>query len=195
MAGIVDLQLRMEFYRQDQAEFPQILAAAHLDNWENTYAANLGPLVGRRGARAKNDYNQWRTTLPYLGSLTVWCICGHPSAPGNPHVQRTDHSNGGQNLRRDPDDIHFFQQESVRDTVRALFPWPAIQARRNGVYIRYMAMIDRLEHKTYLVKLVWNHAIQSDHITVNIQKYNVAPHVQEPDVDAIARQFQDLGFE
>ncbi len=75
-----------------------IAALLELDqnNFNNTYAATLEELVGKNQDWADNRYNQWRTVMPFLGSLAVWTLSGKAFSPGNPHVRNSDHSaNGG----------------------------------------------------------------------------------------------------
>ena len=184
----------MEYYRQDHEGFGAIMTALTPNNWANlAFAANLGPLLGRRGHRGNNDYNQWRTVLPYLGSLAVWCLSGQPSAPGNPHVRRTDHTNNRQNVHHNLD-LTAAEKEGIRNTVRSLFPFPEVQERRNGIYTKYMAVINRPERRTYLYIIKWNHGALADHITVTLRAYDAAPPGHVPDMNGLDQQFRRLGF-
>ena len=184
----------MEYYRQDHAGFVDILAALTRRRWtREAVAANLGPLLGRRGHRGNNDYNQWRTVLPYLGSLAVWCLSGQPSAPGNRHVNRTDHTNNGQNVHLNLN-LTDTQKEGIRNTVRSLFPYPEVQEQRNRLYTKYMVIIDRPQTRTYLFILKWNHGVHADLITITLRVYRAAPPGHVPDMNRLQQQFERLGF-
>ena len=194
MAGNANGEL--ELYREDQEVVRGILEAILPQNFANAFASTLGPLVGRNDRRAVGHHDQWRTVMPYLASLTVWCLSGQVSAPGNAHVEGTDHTNGGQNVHHDLG-LNDGEMESIRDMVRALFPFPGVQARGHAVYTKRMVIIDRRPPQpqhTYLLQLVWNHNVGGDFIAVNVRQFNVLPPGQLPDLDAIEQEFQRLGL-
>ena len=183
----------MEYYRQDQMGFGAILDALTPDNWENAFAATLGPLEGREG-RSRNPYNQWRTVLPYLGSLAVWCLSGRQFAPGNAHVEGTDHTRDGENVNYDLV-LTNGERESIQNTVRSLFPYPEVQVQGNARYTKYMAIIDRPRAHTYLFILEWNHGDAEDRIAITLRTYNTAPPGHVQDMDGLREQFRRLGFQ
>ena len=123
----------------------------------------------------------------------MWCLSGQPFAPGNAHVENTDHTRGGENVNYDLD-LDDEDKESIRNTVRSLFPYPEVQVQGIAGYTKYMAIIDRPQGRTYLFKLVWNHGDPEDHIAITLRTYNAAPPGHVLNIDGIREQLQRLGL-
>merc|ERR1711991_630503 len=160
---------------------PQVFQAA--------YPAVLNNVIGRNGARAEGDYNQWRTCSPYLGSLAVWTLCGQTYSPGNPHVESTPHGGGG-NLNAGIA-LTGAQKLQISLAVREMFAWPEAQVGHQN-YVHKMVV--SLNGHAYVFSASWNPTAAGDDITINMRDYQIALVQPIVNMAAVVAAFGNLGL-
>jgi len=162
----------------------------------------LNDLVGRNGERSTNCYNQWRTTMPFMGSLVAYLITGNPFAPGNPHVEQTDHTVNGRQVMTA--NAYFHQVNWTVDeiailceSIRALYPFTEIQrSASRGTefqnYEKHLVVIDHENTITYLIKTRWHHTARGDTISAEVRLF--LQDVEIPEHPTLNALFEAMGF-
>jgi len=188
----------MDVFRQNSEAFRAIVQILQPDMFETAFAATLSDVRGRTGTRAVNDYNQWRTVAPFLGSVVIYTLTGSGFASGNPHVHNYNHNPNGQNVPGNFE-LTVEQKNEIVLNVRSLFPYTEIQRLRAAnagdftIEKRLIITFYDIE-KAVLLLINWNHGINADNITVTARTFIIGLEVEEEDEDFIIERFAALGF-
>ncbi|KAH3714461.1 hypothetical protein Pelo_19029 [Pelomyxa schiedti] len=183
------------FDTESSPNIVHILGALTPAHFANAWAATLNNLRGRNGhlAPANKLDQRWRTFSPFAASLVCFVLTGGPYAPGNRHVQNTNHRPGNVHTN---DAAIWACRHDLCTVVRSLFTLPEVQ--RHGQPHNYLkhftiTVTGVPVPYTYIVRVTWNcHA--TDSVIVNVRKFNhayLAPPVPLPHVIA---NFHRLGL-